>query len=334
MPNSPAESPSCGPARDAPPPLRPDAVGAGEILARLWAGKWLILAAALIGLFLAGIWLKTLTGPQYAASMVIAPANESGTEALAKQLSSASNAPILPLAGLSLGPSDVATSFDRFVAHLTSVTMAERLEQDHGVLRRIFARDWNAERGEWMHRAGVVGAVVGEIERFFGVESWRSPTAVTLANFLKRRVVVYPVGRTGLRTVRIQLSDPALARDLLDWIYTEADRLIREEDRARTKAELDYLRDRFEKETVAEYRDSLIKLIAEREQRLMVIELDLPFVAERIEGPTASETPVSPKPMEALFVGLIAGSFVGLIAVLVLLDPRRWRRKEPPAEPF
>lgn len=323
--------------RDGPlsaPPLKEEAVRAGEWIARLWAGKWAVLALIALGILVAGVWLKTMTAPRYAASMVIAPARETGTEALARQINAQALPAIMSGPQFATGPSELVTSFDRFLAYLTSIPMAERLQRDHGVLQSLFAGDWDVEQSEWRHEPGFVESITGAIKGFFGQQGWQPPTPVTLAGFLKRNLVVYPVGQTGLRTVEIRLGNPELAQNLLGWVYAEADRLVREKEKARVEAELEYLRQQFEKETVAEYRDSLLKLIAQRQQTLMIIELDLPFVAERIEGPTASEAPVSPHPVQSLVVGGIVGAFAGLTLVFFVADPRRWRRKRPPAEPY
>ena len=111
---------------------------------------------------------------------------------------------------------------------------------------------------------------------------------------------------------------PVFAGTFLDLLYREADNIIREETRVRTSLQIGYIERQLGRVSVIEYRKVLTDLLASQEKSMMMLNVELPYVASVIEPPFVSELPTHPKPITALLVSLVLGIFLGVFLALAL----------------
>lgn len=293
-----------------------------DLVQQLWRGKWIICATTAAVFALVVTWMK-LTDPLYTASAVIASATESGAGGLAGKLSHYSG--LASLAGIDLPGEESVSPFTELMEIATSPTMAERLlEEQPELLQTIFEDDWDAESESWVGPGGPVAAVKAWVYGFLGQPSWTPPSANTLSEFLVEEIQISSVGTTGMKRVAFDHKDPKFAVLLLRQVGLTSDDIIRKRAQERTLREIAYIEDKLASVTTVEHRLSLVELLSEREQRMMMIQIDLPFAARVIEPAMASNTPTFPKPALFLALGIVCGLFLGVIATF-LLDALRAR---------
>jgi hypothetical protein len=78
------------------------------------------------------------------------------------------------------------------------------------------------------------------------------------------------------------------------------------------------IRGRLNGTTISEYRLLLIQLLAEREQRMMLMQGPNPYAFQIVEKISIPETPSSPKAIRTIFVAIVAGIIVGIVLTLIL----------------
>jgi uncharacterized protein involved in exopolysaccharide biosynthesis len=118
-------------------------------------------------------------------------------------------------------------------------------------------------------------------------------------------------------TLSFTYQDRQFAIVMLDRLSREADALIRERQLATTKANLAYLRGRFETTTNVEYRQVFLTRLGELEQQQMLLSNHMPYAAQVFDGISAPETPNSPRPLLYLAIAIGLGFVLGTGAAIV-----------------
>ncbi len=290
-----------------------------DVVLTVWRGKWIIVATTCVSVALVVTWMR-LTDPLYTASMVVAPATDAGAQNLTSSLSRFSG--LASLAGINLPVEESVSPFTQFNELLRSATLAQRVEEKHGILTRVFKDDWDAENGQWLRPSGLKAMVKRWLYPFFHLPAWTPPTIHGLAGFLEENVVVFEVGRSGMRQIEFRHKDPTFALHLLTWIHEECDALIRQGAEERTSSQIQYIESKLRNVTTAEHRQSLVELLSDQEKRMMMIQVDLPFAARIVEAPMVSDKPTSPKPKLMLALAVAGGFLIGVF-VSALLDALR-----------
>jgi len=297
-----------------------DEITLRDLVLKLWRGKWIICASTGGVLALVVLWMK-LTDPLYTASIVIAPASESGAGGLAGKLSRYSG--LASLAGIDLPGEESVSPFIELMEIATSPTVAERLLEEPELLQTIFENDWDAESESWVAPDGPVATVKGWVYGFFNQPGWTPPSATTLAEFLEEQLEISDVSATGMKRVEFHHKDPEFAVHLLRRVGLTSDDIIRKRALERTSREIAYIEDKLASVTRAEHRLSLVELLSEQEQRMMMIQIDLPYAARVIEPSRTSDTPTFPKPTLILALGIVGGGLLGILIVFLCDALRR-----------
>lgn len=292
-------------------PRTPDRPGDGlRAVAAAVAGGWRTVAVTVLlclGAALAGLWSVE---PHYTAVLVAGPTARTGVAGMGARV---------PVAGgeafglAEPGAADETLSdFTRFLHLLTSVPVAEALMEDPGVLPRLFPARWDAAAGAWRPPAGVAATLRRALLALSGREETVVPDAGMVAAWLRRSLVVEPVGTTPMRRVRLRHPDRAFALALLGRVGELADGHLRREARRRSAAQADYIRHLSDTATLDEHRRILAGLRADQERVQMMLGAGLPFAADPIEPPSASSRPDWPDPAVVLGAALATGVSLGI----------------------
>jgi uncharacterized protein involved in exopolysaccharide biosynthesis len=278
----------------------------------LAGGWWLLVLVTILCVVAAGVALKMRT-PAYTATLVVAPAERDlgAASRLAADLEQ-----YAALATLAQTPTrmDQVSPLERYVELLGSTALAARLEEEHGLLRRLFADQWDEASGTWRPPAGLLAAAQRRVREFFGFPGWSEPDPPRLAEWLRSQIRVTRPGGIALRRLELAHPDPALAVELLALVHATADGMLREQALARVRRQVAHLESELADAGRAERRDALAALLADQYRVEALLEADLPFAAEVVSPAAASSEPTSPGPALILslaaFVGLVLGLFV------------------------
>jgi hypothetical protein len=296
-------------------PRHPDAAreitlrGLATTLARGW---WLLVLVTILCMVAAAVALKMRT-PSYTATLVVAPAERDlgAASRLAVELEQ-----YAALATLAQTPTrmDQVSPLERYVELLGSAALAARLEEEHGLLRRLFADQWDEASGTWRPPAGLLAGAQRRVRQFFGFPGWSAPDPPRLAEWLQSQIRVTRPGGIALRRLELAHHEPEFAVDLLTAVHATADQMLREQALARVRRQVAHLEAELAGAGRAERRDALDALLGDQYRVEALLETDLPFAAEVVSPAAASSEPTSPGPVLILalaaFVGLVLGLFV------------------------
>lgn len=276
-----------------------------EFIEIIKAGRRTLVYAVLTTLILNIVYLF-VAPTKFEAFVKVAPVQERSNV-------SQSSEGLLSTIGLSLGEADFS-SFDHFVETLTSVKLAHRLERDRQLSRRIFSYDEEAK--EFNRPSGPIALLSQSLNWIFGQPAWTAPQSFDLAWYFETHFSFEQDKETGVLKISYQNKDRAFAEELLSLCISEADEILREEEKVLNLARHAYLEDRLGKEIRQTSRMLVADLLLDAEQRLMLANVDPSFGARIVDGPTSSSRPASPRVMLSLFASLIIGFMIGM-AILV-----------------
>lgn len=271
---------------------------------------------------LSAVVVLRLTEPQYTAALTVGPTARSGGAGVGLRT--------LDLGGGAAGvaepgPADeVLSDFSRYLELLRALPTARTLAQDRDLMIRLFPDQWDAAAQAWEPPAGVWATLKRGALLLAGRPGWSPPDAVALAELLRRRVVVAPVGTGPLRRVAFRHADRDFALAALSRLALAADGYLKVEAARRAGAQIDHIRARLSAGGMPdEHRAALTRLLLEQEQVLIALGVDLPFAADVLEPPHAAALPDSPDVLLATGASGLAG-FALALALFGRGVLRRW----------
>jgi uncharacterized protein involved in exopolysaccharide biosynthesis len=301
------------------------------VLTTLYRRK-VVIAFCVVALVAVTAAFCVVVTPRYGASAVIAPvASASGESQNLAMLSG-----IASIAGLGTATPETISEFQKFEQILSSVRLAERLEERYGLLEEIFANEWDEATRSWHPPSGFISTARQTLREMFGLPAWEPPSPRRLAEYFAQNVQITEVDRTAIKKVSFQHPDRDFALRVLLILCKEADDMLREIARADITNTVEYLRSRMGDTDVVEYRASLTNLLSAQERMLMFINTNGAYAADFLDEPAASDVPVFPNVELFLVLAVLGGLFVGIVLALMLdmaAEPAPMPRGRPvPAE--
>lgn len=283
------------------------------LLRELWRWKWAVVLVALIGAA-KGINDVRHFQPIYEAQMIVTPSG--GTEFSAPATGGGG---LLGAAGsfglVAVGAT--ATSFDYFKQMIRSRSLADVLQEKHGLLQIIYKGSWNAADGTWIKPEIDESSIRQRFRRYFHYNSPRPPDRQTLANFVGGAVRITETPGLPFFKISVEHSDPDFALFILETVYKEADELLAENDRQKQKRNKEYLQAQLEKTQLKEIRDSLLGMLMQLEQNMMLNSSEPHYAIKVLEKPWVMRQPKEPR--LARIIGVpSAVAVIIILAILVL----------------
>ena len=289
-----------------------------EPIRRHWA--WILVATVLAAI--AALALQALSPPVYTASAVMGPAS-SGSDSLQGKLSGLAG--LAGLAGVNLGRDAGTPAFEKFKFMVYSKRLGDYQAAKPGFLQKMFPRQWNAVTRQWKEPTGLGQSVRSAINPVFGLPAWLPPGGDDVAATYDRNLGVSKVSTTEMVRMTYKDRDPERALELLKGIIQDSDNLIRMDAASRAAQQAEYLRGRLAQTTIEDYRSTLLKLLAEQEQTLMLTQSSLPFSAEPVQEPIVDRVPNKRPVLYALIAAVVGFSFSAFAAIVI--ESRRAARR-------
>jgi uncharacterized protein involved in exopolysaccharide biosynthesis len=276
----------------------------------------LILSAIGVTLLLAFVWLNVTT-PQYTGEMVLGPTSQTGVAARGARLplEDIQNEKIRTTPA-EMTADETLSDFSREIQLLTSPEIAARLLKD-----KDLQLDQNL-----LHQHGMMHGVKWLLWHLAGQSLQSDEDATSLSALLTSEVHVDTIGRSAMRKITFRHPNREFAVGLLNALYRASDAQLKEQAQTRTTAEIAYLRVALDHVTLADQRKAFVDLLAEQEQTQLLIAIDLPFAADRIQAATAPLNPDWPPVGLVLLFAFLLGAFAGF-SVLYALAIREWQKK-------
>lgn len=290
-----------------------------EIFGAIWKGKWLISLTIILVMALVSVVIATAT-PQYEVTATLTPAEQEKGGSAAEGLSGVFG----QFASLA-GGGQSQDSFARFKMLTGSLIIAQRLDEQHGYLRRVYSDAWDAENQRWAEPpAGLVAETKKAIVRAFGMTAWTPPSDATLSDYLKSQIELTET-KDGPLTMTMTHADADFAVQLMSDVIAETEAYLKEQAAKQADARLAHLRDLLRQESNTIYRQILMARMTDIEQRQFMLGADLPYAAEIVDPPHASPLPVFPRPVFMLALAGLSGTFLGIMIVIIRQQVRAAR---------
>jgi hypothetical protein len=148
-------------------------------------------------------------------------------------------------------------------------------------------------------------------------------TEIDLANYVAGTVTAEANKNNSLVSLHYSNRKPDTAAQFLSQVVAATNDYIRAQNRENQKQYVAYLSESAAKATNVEQRQAIDTLLLQQERQLMMTEVDVPYAAKILDGPTV--VPVN-KVLKILVIYAFIGMIIGIaIAVSRDLLPSKWR---------
>jgi hypothetical protein len=289
------------------------------LLGLVFSGYLIVIAATVLGLLL-GIYAVYKDGPSYTATMRISPApGDTGMG----EIASAGGL----LAGLTGGGGATQVpKFIQFTYALDSLEVARILDKKYDLLCRVYRGQCDPATHQWKPRHRIVERLESMTSRLSGLPDPnvgpRSPA--DLARYISGSVTVTQLKKTdSVNLLTFSHRDPQFAAQFLSLVVKTTNDYVRAQSRENQKRYVDYLSASAAKTTNIEQRQAIDTLLLQEERQLMMTEVDVPYAATILDGPTV--TPFN-KALKTIAIYTILGLLLGTVISLSRdMLPPKWR---------
>ncbi|QSX36045.1 Wzz/FepE/Etk N-terminal domain-containing protein [Shewanella sedimentimangrovi] len=300
-----------------------DEIDLRELFSVIWQGKWLIIAITVV--FAVGSAIFAINQPNiYKSEALLAPvsadANNGGLAALASQFGG-----LASMAGVNLGGGVGTDKTKLAIEVLKSRQFLGEFIERHQILPQLMAVDkwhmsdnrlsfdpklYNSETKTWVRKVKPPFKPVPSSQ-----ESHKE--------FLK----ILAVSRdkeTGMVKLAMEHQSPFIAKQWLDWLVADINRVMKERDVAEAMRSTEFLKKQIELTNVADIRAILYKLVEEQAKTIMFAEVRDEYVFKTLDPALVPEEKAKPKRALICVLGTMFGGFLAGIIVLI----RHFVRKE------
>ncbi len=252
-----------------------------DFIEEVWAARVFVLAGILVGVIAAFITIA-LAVPHNRGQMTLAPASPMNMAASRSASQSGSVAPAESVTN------DV--SFTRFEASYKGAGVAGLLLRDPEItagLAKDKAFKFSKAEGNW--------------------------TPEKLAEYIRQRVDVDPVGETRLRTYSYLHPDKEFAVMFLRRLHNITDGLIRHGLRKDVNERITYLNKSLSETMNPEHRRAMTDLLMEQERLKMLVSIDQPYAASVVVPAAGSVKARWPDPVLMYSSFMLVGAFLGFV---------------------
>jgi uncharacterized protein involved in exopolysaccharide biosynthesis len=255
----------------------------------------LVMCFTLIGGLAAGI-AAFIVPKQYEASIVLSPVSSTSGGLIGSAASQLGG--LAALAGISVG-SDSKKS--ESVAFLQSNGLAIRYIQNNNLLPILYAKKWNVALKNWKKPDD-------------------PPTVWKGAQYLKKDLrKVATDAKTGIVTLTIRWTDPALAAEWANGLVRMANDHLRNRAIEESERNISYLGAEAAKTNVVEARQAIYTVLQNELNKSMIARGSEEYAFKVVDAAVSPEKPASPIKILWVVVGMSAGLFISLGIIFLSL---------------
>lgn len=293
-------------------------ISVANLVKLAWTGRLLIVTATITGLFY-GIYAVHRNGPSYIATMRISPAQTDNSLGAV----GGAGGVLAGLTGAGAGTTALP-KFTQFMLSKASVGVAKDLDQKYDMLCRIFAGECDPSSHKWKERKGLRASVNAMLATLAGLPNPNQGRTVDdLAEYIAGAVTMLDNKNNSMVEAHYTNRKPEFAKMFLSAVIKSTNDYIRAQSREQQKRYVEYLSNSAAKTTNVEQRMAIDALLLQEERQLMMTEVDVPYAAQVLDGPTVK--PVNDGLKIIIIDGLIGMALGAAAAVCRNLLPRKWR---------
>jgi hypothetical protein len=288
-----------------------NSISIADVTRQVWSGRLIVAAALVLGLFY-GLYEAHRAGPMYVATISVMPA-PSDTDSGGGSLGGGAVGMLADLAGGGGGASQVP-KFTQFLTSIGAVGVAQVLDRKYDAVCVINRGLCDPKTHVWRQRTGLQASFNAFLARVAGLPNPNGAlTVIDLAQYNAGQIGITKDKVSSLVTLSYNNRDPKFAAEYLSRVLDTTNNYIQTQDRTKMRIMVDYVSHRIATNTNAEQRTALDSLLLQQERRLMMAEVDAPYAATILDGPT-----VVPQ-NNVLRITLLNGFLFLLIGIAIVL---------------
>ncbi|MFH4691392.1 Wzz/FepE/Etk N-terminal domain-containing protein [Vibrio alginolyticus] len=297
-----------------PPQSKGDEIDLRELVKALWKGKWIIIVVTFV--FAMGSVVYALSLPNiYKADALLAPAESSNSGGLSKMAGQLGG--LAAIAGVNLGGGE-ASQTDLAIQVMKSRQFIDAFINKHDLLVSLMAvKGWNFETNKLILDEELYDPSSGRWLREANGMRSSKPTAQEAFEVFIKTFSIQKDTEAELYTVTVKNYSPYIARQWVNWLIEDINRVMRERTIAETSKNLEYLNTQLQKTSVTDMQSTFYKLIEEQTKSLMLAEVQDEFIFKIIDPAVVPEVKYGPKRALICMFGALLGGVLSVAFVIV-----------------
>jgi uncharacterized protein involved in exopolysaccharide biosynthesis len=284
-------------------------MGLSDAVRIIWSWRGMVISVTLVAMIISVIIALELP-KQYEATVLLAPASDDsdgrggGLSALVSQYGGLS-----ALGGLNFGS---ANRKAEAIATLESRTLTMTFIEERHLLPILFHDQWDEGRRQWKTK-----------------DPSKIPTLLKAEELFSKDVrVVTENKKTGLITMTITWSDPALASDWANELVERTNQFLRQKATEQSSRNIAYLNEQLTRSSVVELQKSIYQLIEAEIKKTMVAQGSNEYAFKVIDPAVTPEHKIKPRRALIVLIGTFLGGLLASVIALAI-----GQRRTPTTDP-
>jgi uncharacterized protein involved in exopolysaccharide biosynthesis len=292
-----------------------DEVYLTELWRAIWADKIIIILVTFI--FAIGSIAFALTKPNiYKASVLLAPVSSEGGAgglgALAGQFGG-----IASMAGINLGGSGTDKT-GLALEIIKSRSFLEKFITKHKLLVPLMAStNWDPQTNKLVLNTDLYNAKTKVWTREVEASKKPEPSLWEAYQKFSELLTINQDKSTSMINIDIEFYSPSLAKQWLDFLVTDLNEFMRNQDQDEAQTSIDYLTNQLENIEVTSMETVFYQLIEEQTKNMMLTQVKVEYVLKTIDPAQVPEVKDSPKRALIVVMGTMLGGLLSLIIVFI-----------------
>jgi uncharacterized protein involved in exopolysaccharide biosynthesis len=294
--------------------LHDDVIDVGAFIETVWRGKWLVTGIVTISTICAiaiALYLPNL----YRAEALLAPVTDDATGGIAALAGRYQG--LADLAGINLGERETdKTSLG--IETLKSRQFISNFVKERNILVPLMAaKSWDRTSDVLAIDDGLYDSTAEKWVRSVTPPMTPRPSEQEAYAEFSKRLSVSEDPKTGFVRVSFEHLSPRLAQQWVHWLVEDLNATIMQRDATEAQRAIEYLYTQIESTSVANLQSVFFGLIEEQTKTIMLARMSPEYLFRTIDPAVAPEVKSSPNRPLIVALGMIFGTLLGLIAVIL-----------------
>lgn len=292
-----------------------DEIDLAELWRAVWAGKIVIILISFV-FAVASIYYALSQPNVYKASALLAPTSNDGgaggLSALAGQFGG-----LASMAGINLG-GGASDKTDLALEVIKSRTFIQKFIEKHNLLVPLMAgKEWDMATNTMIINHELYDKANNKWLRKVKAPKTAKPSLwegfVVFSNLLN----VSQDKSTSMVTVELEYYSPMLAQQWVEWLISDVNEFIRDQDQKEAQDSINYLTAQLKDIHVASMETVFYQLIEEQTKNMMLTKVKAEYVLKTIDPAQIPEIKSKPKRALIVVLGTILGGILSVLIVLI-----------------
>jgi len=292
-----------------------DGVDLADLWRAVWSGKITIILISFV-FAIASIFFALSQPNVYKASAILAPASDDGgagdLSALAGQFGGLASMAGINLGGGSIDKTDLALEI------IKSRTFIQKFIEKHDLLVPIIAgQEWDMSTNTLVIDDEIYDQTNNEWVRKVKVPKRPKPSLWEAYVEFSDLLSVSQDKNTSMVTIELEYFSPVMAQQWLNWLISDVNEFMRDQDQKEASDSIDYLTDQLKNIHVTSMESFFYQLIEEQTKNMMLTKVKAEYVLKTIDPAQIPEEKAKPKRALIVVLGTLLGGMFSVLIVLI-----------------